>query len=77
MGSPQNSSAWLRSNASDQSTESSLAFNLALAYLAVRIFPLNAARRPISIYSSGFTTAVLEIVGREMLEVSRQIGLLY
>ena len=50
--------------------EPELPLHLALAWLVVKATPVNAHGHPINVYSPTFVAAVLEIVAREVLEVS-------
>lgn len=47
-----------------------LPLHLALAWLVVKATPVNDHGQPINVYSPAFLAAVLEIVAREVLEVS-------
>lgn len=45
--------------------------HIALGYLLVKLHPLTQDQEPVYPYSATFTSAVLHIVAREILEVSR------
>lgn len=50
--------------------DTELPLHLALAWLIVKATPVNDHGHPINVYSPTFVAAVLEIVAREVLEVS-------
>ncbi|KAK4685598.1 hypothetical protein P7C73_g4543, partial [Tremellales sp. Uapishka_1] len=55
---------------SAQTAESGMPLHMALAWLAIKIFPLNKQREPLMVYSATFTAEILQIIAREVLELS-------
>lgn len=49
-----------------------LPLHLALAWIIIRVFPINSDLQSLPVYSSQFTQKVLHIVAREILDVSVQ-----
>ncbi|ORX36306.1 anaphase-promoting complex subunit 5-domain-containing protein [Kockovaella imperatae] len=49
--------------------EFELPLHLALAYLLVRVHPINSEGAPINIYSAAFISSILQLVAREIYEV--------
>ena len=69
MSSPHKRARRPQHGGSSRLSEPSLPLHIALAWLAVKVFPLNPAGEPTSTYSASFTATVLRVIAREILEV--------
>ena len=70
MSSPQNRGKRTAHGGPSRLSEPALPLHIALAWLLVQVFPLDAEREPIQTYSATFTASALKIVAREVFEVS-------
>lgn len=60
----------LQSHQGRRLNEPLLPLHLALAWIIIRVFPINSDLQSLLVYSSQFTQKVLHIVAREILDVS-------
>lgn len=73
MSSPHKQSK-LPSHQSRKLNEPLLPLHLALAWIIIRVFPINSDLQSLPVYSLQFTQKVLHIVGREILDVRVQLN---
>lgn len=71
MSSPHKQSK-LPSHQSRKLNEPLLPLHLALAWIIIRVFPINSDLQSLPVYSLQFTQKVLHIVGREILDVGSE-----
>lgn len=64
----------LLSHQSRKLNEPLLPLHLALAWIIIRVFPVNSDLQSLPVYSLQFTQKVLHIMGREILDVRVQLN---
>lgn len=69
MWSPQKRHRRVGQVSSSRLSEPALPLHIALAWLIVKVFPLNDEREPVPIYSANFTSDILQVIAREVFEV--------